>query len=458
MTEQQTPRTETPVEKFWKFLCSLKLAISVLILLAVASIVGTIIEQNQPFEKYAQEYGPGLARLFDSMWFFDMYHSWWFLFLLILFTVNLACCSIDRLPRVIRLVRGPKVVLDAAAEKGMPSVDRWKRKGTVESWVARYVPVLGFQVGPVRTTTADDGSVHLYAEKTPWSRFGVYVTHLSIIIIFIGAIIGNIWGFKGYVNIVEGDSVSSMQTRGGKGVIDFGFTVKCNKFILDMYPNGQPKDYKSDLCVIDQGKEGLCKTIEVNDPLVYKGIWFYQSSYGADKTGGAAISAFKPDGTSVGNFTLTPGQKVDISGYGLVSATDYKENFEGKGPAIHIDVEKPGGTSPLHLWVLAGQPDADRKRGDALWFTFGGLHEVEVRYTGLQVAKDPGVNIVWLGCLLMTVGILVAFFMAHQQAWIRISSTEDGKVDVVFGGRSNKNRFAFEKKYEVVCNALKSVE
>src|SRR4030065_2046400 len=92
-------RTESRMDKVWKFFPSLKLAISVIIILAVASIIGTIIEQNQPLEKYRQVYTDGAIRLFESLSLFDMYHSWWFLLLLVLFTVNLSCCTIDRLPR-----------------------------------------------------------------------------------------------------------------------------------------------------------------------------------------------------------------------------------------------------------------------------------------------------------------------------------------------------------------------
>src|SRR4030067_515722 len=77
-------RTESPMDKVWKFFTSLKLAIFVIIILAVASIIGTIIEQNQPLEKYRQFYSDGTIRLFAALTLFDMYHSWWFLLLLVL--------------------------------------------------------------------------------------------------------------------------------------------------------------------------------------------------------------------------------------------------------------------------------------------------------------------------------------------------------------------------------------
>ena len=94
--------------EIWNFLISLKLAIWTLILLAVTSILGTVVEQNQPPEKYREIYEDWAYHLMDRFNVFDMYHSWWFLFLLCLFALNLTCCTVDRLPRTIRTVRNPK--------------------------------------------------------------------------------------------------------------------------------------------------------------------------------------------------------------------------------------------------------------------------------------------------------------------------------------------------------------
>ena len=115
------------------------------------------------------------------------------------------------------------------------------------------------------------GEVHLYAETGVASRFGVYVTHLSIVVIFIGAILGNVFGFKSYVNIPDGKEASHLDARGGKEHIDLPFSVRNNRFWVETYPNGQPRKYASDLSVIESGREVLRKTITVNDPLAVQG-------------------------------------------------------------------------------------------------------------------------------------------------------------------------------------------
>jgi len=427
----------------WNFLISVKLAIWIIIVLAVTSILGTVIQQNQPPEKYRQVYEDWAYNLMDRINLFDMYHSWWFLLLLCLFTLNLTCCTIDRLPRVIRTVRKPKLVLDDATEKSLPLTERWKSKGDIPRRVEDYKAALA-RVFAVPKVTEVDGVVHLYAEKGVYSRFGAYATHAGIVIVFIGAIIGNVFGFKSYVNIPDGKEASHLDARGGKEHIDLPFSVRNNRFWLETYPSGQPKKYASDLSVIESGREVVRKTITVNDPLVYKGIWFYQSSYGQEGGATAQVAVSRQDGTPGGNLSLAPNEPVRIDGYGVVRGVNYEQNFQGNGPALQVVIEKPGQPA-ADLWILQGQPDLDRRRNDSLVFSFGGL--TAKMYTGLQVAKDPGVNVVWLGCLLLTAGMMISFFVSHRRIWIRLAEGPHGKVEVTAAGSANRNRPAFEKTF-----------
>src|SRR3990170_810713 len=394
----------------WNFLISIKLAIWIIILLAVTSILGTVIEQNQPPENYRQVYEDWAYNLMDRINLFDMYHSWWFLLLLCLFTLNLTCCTIDRLPRVIRTVRKPRLVLDDAMEKSLPLAERWNSKGDIPRRTEEYKATLARVFAAPRVTEAD-GVVHLYAEKGVSSRFGAYATHAGIVIVFIGAIIGNVFGFKSYVNIPEGKEASHLDARGGKQHIDLPFSVRNNRFWLETYPGGQPKKYASDLSVMENGREVLRKTITVNDPLVYKGVWFYQSSYGQAGPPIVQVSVKKASREDAGILSLAPNKKREIPGYGTVSAVNFEPNFQGFGPALQVIVEKPNKV-PQQFWLLQRFPDSDRQRGDA--FTLGFLNIKENFYTGLQVAKDPGVNVVWLGCLLLTAGMMISFFVSHR--------------------------------------------
>jgi cytochrome c biogenesis protein len=449
-----TERTPPPIDQVWNFFISVKLAILTLIILAIASIFGTIVEQNQPPEKYHQIYEDWAFALMNRISLFDMYHSWWFLALLVLFTVNLTCCTIDRFPKMLRVVRNPRTKLDGSLEKTLSLSDRWKKKGTLSDWAAKYSWTLTTAFTKPKVTEVD-GQVHLYAESGVASRFGVYVTHLSIIIIFLGAILGNVLGFKSYVNITDGEEASHLDTRGGKEHINLPFSVRNNRFWLETYPNGQPKKYASDLSVIESGREVLRKTITVNDPLQYKGIWFYQSSYGQAGETTALLSVRRPDGSLVSALSLSPDVMAQIPGYGTIRGVKYSPNLQGRGPALQVVVEKPGKPA-VNFVLFQQQPDQDRQRKDTLVFSFGGLTNPKM-FTGLQVAKDPGVNVVWLGCALMVIGITMAFFLSHQRVWMRLAQGQDGRVEVVLAGSASRNRLAFEKKFAKIQTDVKAV-
>ncbi|HWS15736.1 MAG TPA: cytochrome c biogenesis protein ResB [Candidatus Methylomirabilis sp.] len=451
MTDEK--RTPPPIDRVWSFFISVKLAIITLIVLAVTSIIGTIIEQNQPPEKYHQIYEDWAFALMDRLTLFDMYHSWWFLLLLVLFTVNLTCCTLDRFPKMWKVVRNPRTKLDESLEKSLSLADRWKKKGTLPDWTTKYAGALSSSFAKPMVT--EEGSeVHLYAETGVASRFGVYVTHLSIIIIFIGAILGNVLGFKGYVNIPEGEAIAQVPIRGGNRTQDLGFTVRCNAFRLETYPSGQPKAYKSDLSVIEGGREVARKTIVVNDPLQYKGIWFYQSSYGQAGGATAQLAVTRPDGSPLGAFSLPPNEPVRIDGVGTLRGVNYDQNLQGNGPALQVILEKPG-EREASFWIFQARPLQQAAGKGSVIFAFGGLNSK--MYTGLQVAKDPGVNIVWLGCALMTIGIIMAFFLSHQRVWVRLSPGADGRVEVVLAGSASRNRLAFEKRFEKIQTGVKAV-
>jgi cytochrome c biogenesis protein len=246
--------------------------------------------------------------------------------------------------------------------------------------------------------------------------------------------------------------VSHLDARGGKEHIDLPFAVRNNRFWVETYPGGQPKKYASDLSVIENGREVLRKTITVNDPLVYKGVWFYQSSYGQEGGAAAQVAVSRRDGSPLGTFSLRANKPVAIDGYGTVRGVEYEPDFRGDGPALRIVVEKPGRPAADH-WILQRDPERDRRRGDSLSFSFGGL--TAKMYTGLQVAKDPGVNVVWLGCLLLTAGMMVSFFVSHRRVWIRVAEGPQGKVEIAAGGVTNRNRPAFEKTFASILAGMK---
>jgi cytochrome c biogenesis protein len=430
------------------FFCSLRLTMFLLIGLAVVSIIGTIIPQipNIP-EEYLQSVSQAKLQFYDKLGFFDMYHSWWFVLLLALLTVNLLACSIKRFPGAWKLVTNANPVMDENLENTLRNTVVIKTSGSPAEISSKVAGILAEEFA-APLSTDQEGRLYLFAQKTPWCRLGVYVVHLSVIVIFIGAIVGSLFGYKGFVNVVEGESVDSFKSREDKD-IKLGFALKCEKFSVSHYPTGAPKEFKSILTVLENGSpvKGYEQVpVIVNDPLSYKGITFYQSSYG--KLGDHEFIVSNVDGSNPRSMRIKSGGSAklpDGSGICLQETTADISQFQPglSGPAAQVEVHLTNGANKTFI-VYANNPAMNRLN---LPYTGGTLLQYkggeEFMYTGLQVAKDPGVWIVWLGCLLMIAGIYVAFFFAHKRIWIRI---DHGSLTVA--GHANKNQSAIQKDLE----------
>ena len=276
-------KKQNPIDAIWDFFCSLKLSITTLILLAVTSILGTVIEQGSSPQAMAEKHGwsLGFMQFLDTyLDAFSMYHSWWFISLLGLFSVNLICCSIKRLPRVWHTVQNPQLTPDDNTLRAFTNREEFVAKGEEAAIKEKVSAFLSGRFAVARVHEKD-GKIYYYAEKGAWSRFGVYITHLSILIIFLGALIGSFWGYKGYVSIPEGSQTDQVYRRDKQAEAPMGFTVRCESFSVSYYEGTRrPREFKSIITVIDNGEVVIKdRNVIVNEPLTYKGLVFYQSSY-----------------------------------------------------------------------------------------------------------------------------------------------------------------------------------
>ncbi|MBC7961873.1 MAG: cytochrome c biogenesis protein ResB [Steroidobacteraceae bacterium] len=432
------------LHSLWDFFCSLKLTMSLLIGLAAISIIGTIIPQGSLPPEYVQQISPAKLKLYTSLGFFDMYHSWWFILLLYLLTVNLVACSIKRLPHIWKTINEPVTVFGSGLEKslsGVVSLSSSEKSALLKDRVAAFLKAEFAE--PVVTEV--DGDWHMFAQKTRWCRLAVYCVHLSVIIIFIGAIIGSAFGFKGFVNIMEGETISKVMSRSNEE-IDLGYSLRCEQFSVAFYPSGAPKEFKSILTVLENGKPVPDYTnarVIVNDPLTYKGITFYQSSYG--NAGNYYFTVTDLNGKNPVALTVAGQSSVNLpdgSSLHVVEATKDVSQFAPgmSGPAAQVELHAPNGKKESFV-VYANHPELNiqhaQQHGTGPVIHYKGAQER--MYTGLQVAKDPGVEIVWLGCLLMVIGIYAAFFMSHRRIWVRI---QNGIVTI--GGNASKNQAGFQ--------------
>ena len=433
-------------------LSSVTLAISLLILLAVTSVFGTVILQKGNPDQYLMEYGPGLYKFFHFLALDDMYRSWWFLTILILLLSNITTCSIKRFPRAWRLMTQSPKVLDDALFRRMKHRGSVRRGVDPERAIEEARAVIQDHYGKVGETREDD-SVTLYVEKGWYGRLGAYIVHLSILILAVGAVYGGTMGFKGFVAIVEGTAVDRVPLRGKNKAVKLPFTVQCDNFEVQYYPESQqPKDYFSDLTVFRNGQIEQKKRIEVNHPLIVDGIYFYQSSYGVDRGSTVTLQVLDPAGKVAGpEITVAAGQRFNVMGDpSTYQVEELIPNIMAGRPGVKV--AQFLGNTRRDFYLLEAVPDRDRARRAPVYLSIKNTNIRE--YTGLQVAWDPGVPVIWLACIVMMLGLYIAFFVAHKRIWLRVDLDKDDTA-VLFAGTTNRNPATFEKEFASALADLK---
>jgi cytochrome c biogenesis protein len=433
-------------DRLWKTFASVKLTIALLLTLAATSIVGTLIPQNEEPMAYVQAFGELLYRVFALIGLFDMYHCWWFRTLILLLVINIVVCSIDRLKanRKILFVRHPRFNL--ARYRQLKNKSEFTENCDAAQLKSIYPPVISRSFRYQRLEQTDDGFA-VYGESGRWTRFGVYVVHLSVVILLIGGLIGSIFGFDGFVNIPEGATVQSIQLRNSDRKLPLGFAIRCDDFNVDFYDSGAPKEYRSRITILKQNKPVFQKDIIVNDPLHYAGISFFQSSYG-NLPPDEVILNFASLATGI---IYTKKAKIDEPliltedlGTFVLKSYTRQADFRGHniGEAFTGVLTAPDGRS-VEVTLPLKFPSFDKMRRGRMVISVADF--VPRYYTGLQVSKDPGVWVVYSGFILMIIGIYITFFTSHQQICVEVASRGQGSR-VMVAGTSNKNKLGMQKK------------
>ena len=300
----------------------------------------------------------------------------------------------------------------------------------------------------------DDGML-LFSQKGGWTRFGVYIVHSSILIILLGAIIGSSsfaqkilrkpdFAFKGSIMVPETRQTNYIWSFQTGKKIDLGFALRCDFFTIEYYSNGMPKTYLSKVSVLEDGKPVPLKDgktthfLEVNKPLTYKGITFYQSSYQPYPD---FIVTVTNTATGVSKTQIIPAAKqINWQEGGAEFGILNKESFGESVQRIKIWFTDRQG-DPSTFWLNNAQEAIIKRPSAEYRMTVKQLYA-----TGLQVTKDPGVWFVYTGCGMMLLGLFVAFFMSHRKIYAFIQE-KDGQTNVLFAGSAHKNKVGFEKTF-----------
>ncbi len=548
-------------KSIWVRLGSMSLAIILLVVLAIASVIGTVLLQNQDQADYLQQFGPLWYWVFRSLGLFDMYHTWWFLTILGFLMVSLTACLWRNVPLMLKEMRSRKVTLPEKALKRFKFLNDWQldKQLSAEALGEAFQQRLqGWEF----KTSEEQGRTIIRADKGRWNKWGYILVHSAILIILIGGWLSVHYGLRGNMAVVEGGQQTESEISFLEGTstehLKMPFEIRCNSFFIDFYPTGAPKEFRSNLTIVDGGKDVLTSDIIVNEPLYYKGVRIYQASFG---DGGSEITfkLFHMDGskkidtvkTHVYETWTDPKTKTSIK------VTDFKpynvENmgnpgepnkWQDLGPAVEFEMRGPGlkpvkiklyqnafidpdGVNQGSFMSISLSGDAKDYKPVALgldlsneteWNLFHAfmkrLGEIkddsnaqqanlkafklamndvfgdkrpekfqemamrtlqavnmlpqlpwpllpsladfdQVYYTGLQLARDPGMNVVWIGSAILVIGLCIMLYMPHRKLWLIVRHDKSGnKVHVSLAGMANRNQLSFEQAFNLLFTKL----
>ena len=308
----------TSSKRLYELLSSMRFAVSVLTVLGIASIIGTVLKQNEPYANYIIQFGQFWFDFFEMLGLYDVYHSAWFLLILIFLVVSTSLCIYRNTPLMLKEL---KAYRENATEKSLRAFSHQheyacpknKNADEIRPAITQFLVARGFRF---RVVQQKDGCELIAAKAGSYQRLGYIFTHLAIVIICIGGLMdGNVplklkeffgqkkvevrdipanevpkasrlsvrnLSFRANMTLPEGatSDVAFQRVRDGYMVQELPFGIGLTDFRIEHYPTGQPKSFESDLVIYDPDLKAPFKhTISVNHPLIYKGIAIYQSDF-----------------------------------------------------------------------------------------------------------------------------------------------------------------------------------
>jgi len=441
-----------------KFFTSVKLAIVLLIVIILASVLGTLIPQDRSPQEYAARYGQ-MSGLMMRLQLTRLYHSLWYMALLLLFGANILVCTLARLSSKLKKSLKPVVLADAAGLMSLRTSGRFKKPGTVEDWRSAVRRELHSRHYKVREQTLKDTTCVLARKKTlGW--FGSDIVHLGLLIILAGGLLSGAAGFRDYLPLREGQTLPAPRS-------DFG--IRLDKFETELYPQGSVRAWKSTLSVVENGRDVLTKVVAVNHPLAYKGLNVYQSSYGWDWNNPEVELWVKKKSAPayLEKRKLHPGEKAGLPDGLELRVERFVPDFiigqdrqvesrseQPNNPAVQAGLSK-GPETLFEGWVFVDYPDfTGMHAGGPADFTVELKGVQAPQYSVLEAAHDPGADVIWLGCVLVMAGLFLAFYWPTREIKVVLEGSQ-GKTDIAAGGMTAKSREAFEAEFQDILASLR---
>lgn len=376
MSSAAVPRPSVTRELL-DLLASMRFAITLLSVICIASVIGTVLVQSQPMGNYVNQFGPFWAEVFAQLGLYTVYSTSWFLVILAFLVVSTSLCIARNAPKILVDLRSFKEgvreqSLQAHHHKAIASLPSSPQMALAE--IGSTLTQLGWKA---RVQQREHG-IMVAARKGAANKIGYLAAHSAIVLILVGGVLdGNamvklaMWlqgkelytgsgfvadikpehrlsianpSFRGNVSVAENQrqGIAVLSLPNGVVLQDLPFDIELKKFNVDYYPTGMPKSFASDI-VIRDGDTVREATVKVNEPVIHKGLAIYQSSF---EDGGSKLqlkglplngsgAPIKIDGR-VGTKLTFGDQTLELDGLRVINV----ENLSNDGSASGADVRK----------------------------------------------------------------------------------------------------------------------
>lgn len=431
-------------DQIWHFFTLPRVALVLILLVAVGSLAGVLIMQAP--ESAARDYEAyrdflGSARLkygawtdpLDKLGLLNIFQSFWFRTLVSLLIINILVCTINRWKSVWHPVRHPRVKMAPSFYKRQGSLSLSARSDAQPSDLAlSFTSVLkrrGYRV----KTLDNDSETYIYADKNWLGPTGTFLSHLGLVLLLAGALgSGLLGGFRESGFTVPVGSSKEV----GRGT---GLSVYVDNFADEYHLDGRPKDYRTEAVILENGQEVKRGTIRVNEPLEHNGVRFHQAFYGQAVS--MRVEGSQGDVIYADNIPLAFQSNDGARPVGYISLPTKNLNvyFIGNGGpddpliapgSVFLEAYEGAANKPTYKSLLPQKQPIDVA---GLRFTF----ERELQFTGLQVVYDPTGYVVWLACALIVLGMVMVLYFPHRRLW-SLSHKEEGRTTLVVLSLDNK--------------------
>jgi cytochrome c biogenesis protein len=373
------------VRELVELLSSMRFSIALLVIICIASVIGTVILQNEPFANHVNQFGPFWAEVFAAVGLFSVYGAWWYMLMLAFLVVSTSLCIVRNTPKIVAELKSYK---EDIREQSLLAF-RHKARGTLaerrDAVFERSAALLSAAGWKAKVQTRPDGMM-IAARKGASNRLGYLATHGAIVLIFVGGLLDSSFpirvqmlvqgkepffgsglisevpaqhrlsplnpSFRGNLLVPEGGVQGTAILLMDDGVVlqDLPFVVQLTRFTRNFHEaTGTSSLYRSEIVIHDRDTGATRQAVvEVNHPVYHRGVMLYQASF---DDGGSSLQmrvqpleagarSFDLEGT-VGAYTTIerPGEeamRIEFSGLRVVNVSNF-------APTNAADVADYGG-------------------------------------------------------------------------------------------------------------------